>query len=471
MIPEGDRNRMRYFEKIDNYRKVLFLIIVVAAAMIFDITMISLFGVINKLLITIMAKKILFVIITSTILTAAYFSLSRTAVEGASEMAVRLPLMKIRKPAQLIHFVLATLMVTMIVQLFLYSQYSTLLLIEVILCSYGISIAILCIFIFQMLRALSIGWNSIVIIIFITALATVMVNASIAVLDISLRISDWPTELRFAEGTADVSKGRYNFLDQLYFASYIISFVCAWVAGATMLSYYVGKLGKLKFWLLAIAPMIFFLGQFAPQLTTIFSSLVHLDVFSLAFLTTTIVILSKPIGGLMLASVFWAMARATKRNATIRNYLIIAGFGFLLLFTANQAISLSVIPFPPFGLPTLMVMVLAAYLLVIGLYTSAVSISTDAELRRSIKRIAKSHISLLDSMVVSDARKAIEAKAVDAIREESTMITSRTGINADLEEGEIKTYLDRVLQELRGMRKGKKHNESGDIADSKSTEP
>jgi hypothetical protein len=457
MVHGDDGNRMRQFEKMDNYRKLLLLIIVVATAMIFDITMLNLFAVINKLFVTIMAKKILFVIITSTILTTAYFILSRTAVEGASAMGVRLPLMKIQKPAQLIHFVLAALMITMIFQISLYSYYNALILILVILCSYGISLAILCIFVLQMLRALAIRRNSIVITVFITALATVMVNASIAMVDISLRISDWPTELRFAAGTGDVSKGRYDVLDQLYFASYIISFVCAWVAGVTMLSYYVGKLGKLKFSLVTIAPLIFFLGQFAPQLTTIFSSLVHSDVFSLAFLTTTIVILSKPIGGLMLASVFWAMGRATERNATIRYHLIIAGFGFLLLFTANQAISLSIISFPPFGLPTLMVMVSSAYLLVISLYRSAVSISTNAELHSSIKRIAKSHISLLDSMVISDARKAIEAKAVEAIRKESASITSKTGIDANLDEGEIKTYLDMVLQELQATRRGGKN--------------
>jgi hypothetical protein len=85
--------------------------------------------------------------------------------------------------------------------------------------------------------------------------------------------------------------------------------------------------------------------------------------------------------------------------------LIFTGFGFFLLFSSNQAILMSVAPYPPFGIATVTAMGLAAYLVVVGLYTSTISLSQDTELRRNIRRLARSQTRLFDSMVTAESEK------------------------------------------------------------------
>ncbi len=104
----------------------------------------------------------------------------------------------------------------------------------------------------------------------------------------------------------------------------------------------------------------------------------------------------------MLGIGFWSMAKIGRSNTAINMYLIITGFGFFLLFTSNQAILMSIVPYPPFGIATITVMGVSAYLIVIGIYMSTITLSQDAELRRSIKQIARSQSKLFDSMVTRD---------------------------------------------------------------------
>jgi hypothetical protein len=87
----------------------------------------------------------------------------------------------------------------------------------------------------------------------------------------------------------------------------------------------------------------------------------------------------------MLGIGFWSMAKVGRNNTALNMYLVISGFGFLLLFTSNQAILMSIVPYPPFGIATITVTGLSAYLVVIGIYMSKISLSQDAELRRSIR--------------------------------------------------------------------------------------
>jgi hypothetical protein len=64
--------------------------------------------------------------------------------------------------------------------------------------------------------------------------------------------------------------------------------------------------------------------------------------------------------------------------------MIISGIGLVLLFVSNQAIIFVDEPFPHFGLANVSFMGLASYLVLIGIYSSAISISEDSRLRSSI---------------------------------------------------------------------------------------
>ncbi|HEX5977454.1 MAG TPA: hypothetical protein VFY68_09265 [Nitrososphaeraceae archaeon] len=285
---------------------------------------------------------------------------------------------------------------------------------------------------------------------FVFALGCITINAAITMVNVSLRIGDRQPETRaFFGGSGDLGKGKYNTIDNLYFISYILSFVSAWVATATLLSNYSKKLGKIKYLLIAVSPLVFFTGQFVSSFTNEISSIINVDRFFLASFTTIIVSLSKPLGGLMLGIGFWSMAKVGKNNTALNMYLIIAGFGFLLLFTSNQAILMSIVPYPPFGIATITVMGLSAYLVTIGIYMSAISLSQYAELYRSIRRVARLQSKLFDSMVTAEIEKEIEKRVMQVIRTQSVEMEKETGVQPSLNDQEIQDYLKQVIREVK----------------------
>ena len=104
--------------------------------------------------------------------------------------------------------------------------------------------------------------------------------------------------------------------------------------------------------------------------------------------------------GILFGVSFWIEAKGI-HDSVVRNYMIIYAYGLVLLFVSNQAIVLVSVPFPPFGLATISFMGLSSYLILIGIY-SAVSVSQDVKLRKSIRKIAINESKLLDSIETAE---------------------------------------------------------------------
>ena len=66
-------------------------------------------------------------------------------------------------------------------------------------------------------------------------------------------------------------------------------------------------------------------------------------------------------------------------------------------------------------------LIFTAYLVTIGIYITAISLSQDAELRRCIRRVARlqSKSKLFDSMVIAEIEKKIEKRVMQIIRTQS----------------------------------------------------
>lgn len=80
------------------------------------------------------------------------------------------------------------------------------------------------------------------------------------------------------------------------------------------------------------------------------------------------------------------MARGISHKNVVRNYMVISAYGLVLLFASNQAIVLVTAPYPPFGLASASFVGLSSYLVVAGVYSSAISVSLDLALRRTIRK-------------------------------------------------------------------------------------
>jgi hypothetical protein len=430
-------------------KKLLVILSSLVVLVVIDISLVRVYDIISKQVIPLDTKELFFGIISIACLVAEYLLLETITPlgdESKNKLHVRI-IYKVTKATQ---YVIGAILVLLIFQIFSYSFYNTVILLTIISFSYILGIAILTIFITRILTVLPFKWNTIYTIIFVFALGFITINAAITMLDVFLRLGDRPDETRaFFAASSDSSKGRYNIIDFSYFISYILSFVTAWIATVILLSNYSHKLGKIKYMLITVSPMVFFVGQFIAFYTNEISSIFNIDQFFLASLTTLLTTLSKPFGGLMLAIGFWSMAKVGKGNTTLNRYLIISGFGFFLLFTSNQALLMSIAPYPPFGIATITIIGLSAYLVIIGIYMSTISLSQDAELRRSIRRVARAQSKLFDSMVTAEIEKEIEKKVMEVIKIQSFEMENETGVQPSLNDPEIQDYLKQVIREIK----------------------
>ena len=108
---------------------------------------------------------------------------------------------------------------------------------------------------------------------------------------------------------------------------------------------------------------------------------------------------------------------------------------------------MSIAPYPPFGISTITVMGISAYMIVLGIYSSTISISNDSELRKSIRRFVRSQSHPLELIASAEAEKEIESRVIYILRKKSAELELTTGVSPSLSEDELKTYLKEVLKE------------------------
>jgi hypothetical protein len=99
---------------------------------------------------------------------------------------------------------------------------------------------------------------------------------------------------------------------------------------------------------------------------------------------------------------------------------------------------------------------LASYMIFMGLYSTAVSVSKDNQLRKSIKKYATENSNLLSSIGTAQMEQEIQ-KTVNSmkgiVQEQEKELEEQTGIEANLEEDEMKNYLEEVMQEVSKAKK------------------
>jgi hypothetical protein len=429
---------------------------ILVALIVTDILLVRAYDVISKKFISTDAKEFLFAIISISILSSQYVLMRYVRPRNTGKHARdRTRILQMYITVRIVQYGLGALVVFVIIQILLLSYYSTSLLSVLIIISYSFSAGILCVFIARMLSWTSIKKASIPLIVFVIALGSVTVNATVGMIDASLRIGDRPVETHpFLSGSMDVSKGRFDLIDNLYFVTYLFSFITAWFAAATVLSHYIRQLGKGKYWLIMLVPLAFFFAQFTPSVANFLSPILKLDSFTVVRWTTVIVTVSKPVAGFMLAFQFWAIAKVTSKS-NIRFYFTISGFGFLLLFTCNQAILMSITPYPPFGIATVTIMGMSAYLVVLGVYSSSISVSSDLELRNSMRRFARTEGKLIHSIASMENEKELENKVKEIIRSKLLQTEEKTGVESSFDESDVADYIKEVRKEITKLNSAK----------------
>jgi hypothetical protein len=223
-----------------------------------------------------------------------------------------------------------------------------------------------------------------------------------------------------------------------------VAYVLTWIATVMLFRPYVEKLGKLKFWSIMGATMayyliqfpLFTLGYFTPSENS--NAMTNILIFSLSAIFT----------GILFGVAFLSVARTLQIGTAIRNYMIIAAYGFLLFYVAGSALVLQA-AYPPYGLVSVSFTGLSCYLIYNGLYFSAISVSQDMTLRQSIRKSVMDQSKLLDSIGTAEMEKEVQNQVLTVAKKTSAAMEEKTGVEASMNEGDMKDYVELVIKELR----------------------
>jgi hypothetical protein len=162
--------------------------------------------------------------------------------------------------------------------------------------------------------------------------------------------------------------------------------------------------------------------------------------------------LSKLAGGILFGVAFWTVAKTIHKTSTVRAYMIISAYGMILFFITGQAI-ITQTPYPAFGAATVCFVGLSSYMMLVGIYSSAISVSQDATLRRSIQRSVEKQSELLHGIGTAQMEQEIQKTVLKIANKQADSMKEETGIEASSSEEDMKEYLLEVIKEVEKVRK------------------
>lgn len=237
-----------------------------------------------------------------------------------------------------------------------------------------------------------------------------------------------------------------------YSVSSMSGFVSAWISTIILLRQFSVQWKGKAHWIIITIPLAYFLIQFQPLFLNLFSQFVGSEPIFYGILSTLLITYSKPIGGMIFGGAFWSITRRLRHNGITMDYTTISAFGFILLFISNQILSLSTASYPPFGLATVNLLGLSCYMVLIGIYSSAISISQNAKLRATIRKVVVNRSNLLGSIGATQMSQFLEKEIFDVYNNITDKMHDDIGVAPSLSPMEAKEYCNMVIEELERSR-------------------
>lgn len=291
--------------------------------------------------------------------------------------------------------------------------------------------------------------KSFILILFFLAMSLTCANSILIMSSLGMQLASKPDNISYTRSLAGgfaPGSGMYKLIQDYIL---IISFSLMWLATALLMKNYSNIKGLIKYWGIMFISLIYFIGQFQPMFFGFISlSTISTTLGDIGY--TIFVSAAKPVAGVMFGLIFWIISRKIDKRTT-KEYLLIAGFGIMMLFASNQSTGLSLTPLPPFGIITAAFFGLSTYLLFIGLYSSAVSVSHDSTLRKQAKIYANQLI-LLDRIGTPEMKQhteSIVSRVMKDFKNQVTDLGESSGVLPSIDEQNFKDYLETVLKEVK----------------------
>ena len=232
-------------------------------------------------------------------------------------------------------------------------------------------------------------------------------------------------------------------------ASLISYFLLTWSGTIIVLRHHIQRVGRIKFWIIVMLPLVYFMSYYVTLYQDLHpTSPVTTALSSDLILPILLYTHSASICGVLIGFGFRSISRSINQSSHVRDYMIITAYGFILYFIAGGATVLQA-GYPPFGLANVSFVGLASFLILVGLYHSAISVAHDVKLRKTIKKSAMEESKLLVSIGAAQMEQEIQRRVLKNTKQQQETLTQQTGVQSSLTEYEIKQYLTTVLREIK----------------------
>jgi hypothetical protein len=404
---------------------------------------------------------ILFITMSITVFFAGLYVLRDYMVALRKDLEAPSFFNRLYKATPIFLYALLVIFGAIIVEMVLFSQYSTYLLILLLLIS-GVAILF---FGFRTYKFLS--WfdssankrHNIMILAFAVSSMLLCISTTVAIaLDIKELVVSRPPSIDPNFPASNSMESRHLTSRELiiHLYGFLVPQVTAiaiaeTVAIAFFLRYFKDQIGRATFWTLIILPPVLFLtGVFGPQfIKSTGSEMVYMESRFLIF--RVIGTAGWIAADFVIAFAYILVAKTLGRQITssrnkIINYLIIAALATILISpTTNNWITNN--SYPPFGAIQRAFIVLASFLFSIGIYSVALSVAQDAELRHLARKYAKEY-ALLDTLGNAQENAEIMRNLVKLIHHHADDMEKETGVESSmLDDNEVRRYLDLVIKE------------------------
>jgi hypothetical protein len=409
---------------------------------------------------------ILFIAMSITVFFASLYALRHYMVALRKDLEAPSFFNRLYKATPIFLYALLVIFGAIIVEMVLFSQYSTYLLILLLVIS---AVAIL-FFGFRTYKFLS-WFNSsankrhyIMILAFAVSSMLLCISTTVAItLDIKQLVVSRPPSIDpnypASNSMAHRQLTSIELIIHLYgfLVPQVTAIAIAEIVGvAFFLRYFKDKIGRAIFWTIIILPPVLFLtGVFGPQfLKSTGSEFVYMESQFLIF--RVIGTAGWVAADFVIAYAFILVAKTLGQQITssrnkIINYLIIAAFATIIISpTTNNWITNN--SYPPFGAIQRAFLVLASFLFSIGIYSVALSVAQDSELRHLARKYVKEY-ALLDTLGNAQMEAETTRKVVKLVQQHADAMGKETAVESPmLDDNEVRHYIELVIRETRGKK-------------------
>lgn len=356
-----------------------------------------------------------------------------------------------------IQYVLAAITIAIVVEVLAMAAYHTDLLIVATTISYGLTIILMGMLAWRLFSWFRIN-KSLVVILYGLAASAIIVNAVASILffdivllekaDLTTPESEVIFDTGYEPGTAK------EIIVQVQGYSLPAYLLLIWGGTIILLRHNIHRIGKIKFGALVVFPIVYYLAYVIFLYPTIYPDSPITEAIDENFMTALLLYNgSTTISGILFGLGFLSVARFISHGNDVRDYMSIAGYGFMIFVTAAATTVLQA-AYPPYGLPNVSFVGLAAFLILVGLQHSAISVAHDMRLRQFIRNSAIKESKLLDSMGSAQMTQELQNKIVSVTKENAQLMEQQSGTEPSLTDDDIRNYLNRVINEVK-QKKGR----------------